>query len=126
MIEWFALSMSLLIVAAIFFEVFHKVSRKTSVTRHYVFSTPWFGVKVHHIHGEDPFHTHPWWGLSLIAGTYEEDVGDGWSRRWFVNFVGPHRRHRVRGKVWTLFIHGPRVNENWEWDGEAKPWRGAD
>lgn len=102
--------------------IWPKVSRKTQLTRYYLFPH----VKLHHIHGEDPFHTHPWNGFSIIFGSYEEDLGQGWRKRRFFNFIGAHLRHRVRGNVWTLFIHGPRVNEKWEWNGQPKPWRGAD
>lgn len=103
-----------------------KVSRKTQLTRYYLLRLPFLGIKLHFIHGEDPFHTHPWHGLSIIFGSYLEDTGSGWTKRWLLNYVGPRRRHRVKGHVWTLFMHGPRVNEKWEWNGEAKPWRGAD
>ena len=103
-----------------------KVSRKTQLTRYYLFNSKWLGVKLHHIHGEDKWHTHPWHGISIIVGSYEEDLGSGFKLKRFFNYIGPRRRHRVRGRVWTIFIHGPRVNSKWEWDGVVAPFRGPD
>lgn len=28
------------------------------------------------------------------------------------------------GNTLTIFFHGPRVNENWEWGDKVAPWRG--
>jgi len=103
-----------------------KISRKTQLTRYYVFSSKWFGIKVHHIHGEDKWHTHPWNGFSIIFGRYEEDTGKGYRPRWFFNWIGARRRHRVRGNVWTIFINFRRTNDRWEWDGVVAPFRGPD
>lgn len=99
-----------------------KISRKTQLTRYYLLPH----IKLHHIHGEDKWHTHPWNGFSIIFGSYEEDRGQGWKRRWIFNTIGAKQRHRVRGNVWTLFFHGNRINEKWEWDGVIAPFRGPD
>ena len=95
------------------------------------------GVFVHDIHDPDPelFHTHPWDGVSFIFGEYEEELfGEAPKRRRFVNFVSAHHPHRVtlpKGRVWSLFIHGPRKNR---WSvrrregmvTDVEPWRGTE
>lgn len=92
-------------------------------------------IKLHYIHSSDEdFHTHPWNGWSFILGHYTEHVpneaNDGYfeHERWFFNRVYAYRPHRViiKKPVWTLFIHGPRVNENWQYGEAVRPWNGSD
>lgn len=98
-----------------------------------------FGVMayIHRFVGSDPdrgLHDHPWgWGFSVVLlGRYIERYLDGRevkSRhiRWF-NWVPGYRFHRVllnplpRRRVWTLFVHGPRV-KGWGFmdTGDAHP-----
>lgn len=117
-------------------------SVKPILTRYYVLRSEYFGVKIHHIKQSDPeFHTHPWWGVSFHLRPYQEErlitledekgslppvIVRRW--RWPVNIVSPWTPHRVVTKqpMWTLFIHGPRVNENWQYGGDVAPWRGPD
>lgn len=110
-------------------------SVKPILTRYYVLRSHYLGVKLHHIKESDPeFHTHPWWGISFHWVPYTEERKPGKReritarRRWFVNIVSPWIPHRVivDKPMWTLFIHGPRVNENWQYGGETAPWRGPD
>lgn len=108
-------------------------SDKPILTRYYVLRSRWLGIKIHHIKQSDPeFHTHPWWGLSIIFGAYREQRlrrrGFSDSLRWLFNIVSPWDKHRVviNKPVWTIFIHGPRVNENWVYGNKAAPWRGPD
>lgn len=57
---------------------------------------------------------------------YEDDPRI--KRRLFFNLISPWRAHRVLTDkpVWTLFIHGPRVNEKWRYGQKEAPWRGPD
>jgi len=108
-----------------------KKSVKPILTRYYLWSSKWFGVKLHHIKKSDPeFHTHPWWGVSIIFGGYREQYEDDQRerRRLFVNLISPWRGHRVLTDkpVWTMFIHGPRLNEGWRYGASMAPWRGPD
>lgn len=89
-------------------------------------------IKLHRIYKSDEeFHTHPWNGCSFIFGKYKEIRGDG-SRevktKWFFNRVRAFVPHKVivDKPVWTLFIHGPRINENWHYGYGVKPWEGSD
>ena len=105
-----------------------KVSKTKWTWRWYIFSSKWFGVKIHKIRmTTDEWHTHPWNGVSIIFGHYYEQLEeDGWWHlRMGVNFVGANRPHRTSGDCYTLFIHGPRVNEDWFWGDEKAPWRGV-
>lgn len=127
------------------------VSRKGVIDRYYLIRSRWgFGVKLHRIHTSDPnFHTHPWNGISIVLGSYAEERvhGDG-SREYrptvWLNFVAAYRPHRVTlhqaqdgstPAVWTIFIHGPRINDAWSFFDDnagvltpqgAAPWRGPD
>lgn len=103
-----------------------KVSRKPWLTRWYLIRTPWFGVKLHRIRKYvTPWHTHPWNGFSLILGNYLEQRERGrWQKVWFFNSIKAFSEHRTYGNTWTLFIHGPRVNEKWYWGTNTAPWRG--
>ena len=90
-----------------------------------LFSCPWFGVYLHHIHRPDADpdpHDHPWWFASIIlSGSYEEDVWPNkrYRRNWHTRFrgrfsirkVSRNESHTIRsidGLVWTLVITGPR------------------
>lgn len=134
------------ILRQIWSEVF-PVSHKGVIDRHYILRTPWFGIKAHYIHGsDDEWHTHPWNGFSFIFGEYDEWLehapvavpgGDvrkhlpnltlKHRRRWF-NRIYAHKRHKVEiiKPVWTIFIHGPRRNESWQYGETVAPWRGPD
>jgi hypothetical protein len=113
-----------------FDRIFNRLFRgsKTKWTwRWYVFRCRWFGIKFHRIRPEeDEWHTHPWNGISIIFGSYEEQITrDGpWLHRWGINFIGANREHRTRGNCFTLFIHGRRVNDGWYWGDKIKPWKG--
>lgn len=124
-------------------DLFEK-SVKPILTRYYILRSKWLGIKLHHIKESDPeFHTHPWWGISFHLRPYAEerryytfrkpwqlepDVHTTMRRKWFVNIVSPWTPHRVMvcRPTWTLFIHGPRVNENWQYGEVKAPWRGPD
>lgn len=85
-------------------------------------------VKIHWIRSTpDEWHTHPWNGFSIILGWYWEQLErDGpWRLVWGWNWIGAYREHRAKGCCLTLFIHGPRVNENWYWGKKNAPWRGV-
>ena len=108
-----------------------EVSKTEWTWRWYVLKSDWtwgwFGVKIHLIRPlEDEWHNHPWHGFSIVFGSYEEQLDkDGpWRTVQWFNLVGAHREHRTRGSCFTLFFHGPRVNEHWHWGEEEKPWRG--
>lgn len=108
-------------------------SVKPILTRYYVLRAKWLGIKIHHIKQSDPeFHTHPWWGISLHLRPYiEERMENGvvvTRKRWLINLVSPWLPHRVvtDRPLWTLFVHGKRVNENWQYGGTVAPWRGPD
>lgn len=87
-------------------------------------------VKLHRIHSsDDDFHTHPWNALSLIFGWYWEERGDKPKRlRLFFNRVFAFTPHKVTisRPVWTLFIHGRRRNDKWQYGKAVKPWQGSD
>lgn len=87
-------------------------------------------IKLHYIHkSDDNFHTHPWNAWSFIFGSYYEFRDDEpLARRWFFNRVFAHTPHKViiKKPVWTLFWHGPRINENWSYGEAVKPWEGSD
>ena len=88
-------------------------------------------VKLHHIVKDDEdWHTHPWNGISIIFGSYWEyrDGNAFPSRRWLFNRVFAHRPHKVSidKPVWTLFIHGKRINENWKYGEAVQPWNNKD
>ncbi len=94
-----------------------------ALTRFYVMPH----VKIHHIHRSDEeFHNHPWSGLSIIFGSYLEELeGDTkLRRRYFFNWVSSKRKHKVVvfSPVWTLFINGMRVNETWQYGEKTQPW----
>lgn len=118
-----------------------KKSAKPILTRWYLLSTKWFGIKLHHIHKSDPeFHNHPWWGISIIFGWYWEEyeefdlteakIQNGIPKhlRIGINVISPWRKHRVitNKPVWTLFFHGPRINDRWVYGNKVAPWRGPD
>lgn len=97
-----------------------------ALTRYYICPR----VKLHHIHSsDDDLHTHPWDGISIIFGSYDELLEDGviYKRRFF-NKIYANRKHKVMidKPVWTLFIHAKRSNENWKYGEETKPWEGSD
>ena len=78
-----------------------------------------FGIKVnlHCFKASDPdrgLHNHPWnWAFSFILyGSYIEHLpGSNRVIKWFnrINSNTYHRVEIVTPRVWTLFIHGPRV-----------------
>lgn len=90
-------------------------------------------VKLHYIHSSDAeFHNHPWNAFSIIFGSYTEFIKEhgciSWKKKRFFNYIPAGRSHRVMIKkpVWTIFINGPRVNEQWHYGAEQKPWEGSD
>ena len=97
-----------------------------ALTRYYI--VPRF--KIHYIHSsDDGFHTHPWDAWSFILGWYDEERGNlAKQRRYFFNRVYAFTPHKVTiiRPVWTLFIHGPRINENWNYGESIRPWEGSD
>ncbi len=93
------------------------------------------GVKMHYIFASDTeFHTHPWDAQSYIFGWYDEEIAYMTGvkpikeRRWFVNQVFAYVPHKVTilFPVWTLFIHEKRINPNWNYGTEVRPWEGSD
>lgn len=106
-----------------------------------LFSCPWFGIYLHHIHRPDADpdpHDHPWWFASFIlSGSYLEDFWPDkkehgyWytrvrSRFSFVPFSRKqcHSVTEINGLVWTLVITGPRKSGwgFWTKDGYVS-WR---
>lgn len=113
-----------------------KISKTKYTWRLYVLPR----VKVHWIRSEpDEWHTHPWNGVSFILGYYWEQKAEvtweslssgqthagPWRKVWWFNRIGAHLPHRTKGNTLTLFIHGPRINEDWYWGTEKAPWRGV-
>ena len=86
-------------------------------------------IKLHHIkQSDDDFHTHPWNGISIIFGSYVEDLDGIHSKKWFFNYIHALIPHKVivDKPVWTLFINFRRFNENWKYGTKTKPWEGSD
>lgn len=87
-------------------------------------------IKLHHLHHSDEdFHTHPWNGVSFIFGSYQEFRGNKpLKTRRFFNRIYATIPHKIilNKPVWTLFIHGKRINENWFYGTKNKPWEGSD
>lgn len=126
-------------IESILRRIFRYSTAGPALTRYYICPH----VKLHRIHSsDDDFHTHPWNGYSFIFGSYTEYtqkypeliyVGARGPatikhrRRWF-NRVYANKSHKVEisKPVWTLFIHGNRVNENWAYGNSVKPWEGSD
>lgn len=97
--------------------------------RRYLFETPWFSVRLHHILKSDEdrgWHDHPWDFLSiLLTNGYTEhrpDIAYGGflynMRAYIPQFTLVSRwaedRHRLEltdGPVWTLVFTGPRRRE---------------
>jgi hypothetical protein len=118
-------------------EVLHtvKISRRDNLDRYYLLKLFGFGLFLHRIHhDEDPdtFHSHPWSGLSLIFGSYTEEIlGRPKRRKRLFNLVRAKEFHRVElsGQVWTLFLHG-RKNNRWQVKSrsgeilDTEPWSG--
>jgi hypothetical protein len=88
-------------------------------------------VCLHRLRNSDPtneLHSHPWtWSWSLIlVGGYDEQriIGPGIVTRALragdVNWLDQadlHRIDRLEGETWTLFVSGPRTDDNWGfWD----------
>jgi hypothetical protein len=95
-----------------------KTSRGDSLDRFYLWQGFGLGLFAHRIHHSDPpgvYHSHPWSGLSIILGTYQENYRDDTRvrRRWFLNWVRANRHHRtiVRKPVWTIFFHLRKSNK---------------
>ncbi len=100
-----------------------------ALTRYYLLPR----MKLHRIHSSDKdFHSHPWNGISLILGYYWEYLEDEplqpMRLRVLFNYVSATRRHKVHvtRPVWTLFIHGRKINPNWKYGESTKPWEGSD
>jgi len=97
-----------------------------ALTRYYIFPR----IKLHKIHASDvDFHTHPWNGISFILGWYyEERDSQPKKLKIFVNRVFAFTPHKVtiKSPVWTLFFHGNRINEKWNYGELVKPWEGSD
>lgn len=115
------------IIERIFRRVLRFSTAGPALTRYYLLPH----VKLHRIHTSDAeFHTHPWNGVSLILGSYhEERVGESRKNlRFLFNRVFANTPHKVTVKrpVWTLFVHGKRVNETWSYGNKVKPWEGSD
>lgn len=113
-----------------------KISRGASLDRYYLLKLFGFGVFLHRIHHSDPpnlYHSHPWSGLSIIFGSYEEAYpGKDFVRKRFFNWIRATQHHcvRINTPVWTIFIHLPRSNQ-WSIADEngiigTEPWRGAE
>ncbi len=111
----------------LFKKFFNYSTAGPALTRYYVMPH----VKIHRIHSSDEsFHTHPWNGVSFIFGKYRELHKDSKKAklRILFNFVKAHKAHRVivHKPVWTLFINFRRINENWHYGDDEKPWEGSD
>lgn len=103
-----------------------------------------WGISLHHFHRSDEdleLHNHPWgWGFSIIlTGGYEEErrvehprtsdifglTGTCVEKRAFrpgrFNIIRANDFHRVllldpKNGAWTLFVHGPRIQDWGFWD----------
>lgn len=115
-----------------------KVSRGDSLDRHYIVKALGCGIFIHRIHHSDPvgvYHNHPWSGLSIIFGHYDESYQTRpgrWLRKRGLNWIEAGRHHNVHidKPVWTVFLHLPKSNK-WEIVTEAgakvtAPWEGAE
>jgi hypothetical protein len=113
-----------------------KVSKGDSLDRYYVLKFFGWGIFFHYIHTSDPegiWHSHPWNGISLFLGSYQEEYFTHpgiTKKRLFFNRIIATKHHRVgiRRPMWTLFIHGPKCNQ-WEIIGDTgkkveAPWEG--
>ena len=94
-----------------------KVSRRDNLDRYYLLQAFGFGIFVHYIHDDedvDVFHSHPWNGISLIFGSYLEEILSKPARlRRLFNLIKAPRHHRVtlpNGPVWSVFFHFRRYN----------------
>lgn len=101
--------------------------------RYYLIRTAVIELVIHHIlrpDGEKRLHDHPWnWAFSLIlVGSYLEERGADNTRvsvKVFcpgqINLIRSATKHRIADllseDVWTLFIHGPRV-QSWSFGSE--------
>lgn len=96
-----------------------------------------WGISLHHFHRSDEdleLHNHPWgWGFSIIlTGGYEEErrvensgygtrVAQATFRPGRFNIIRANDFHRVllldpKNGAWTLFVHGPRIQDWGFWD----------
>lgn len=91
------------------------------MTRYRLLQTPWFGIRVHHIHSSDlarDFHDHPWSFVSLLlAGSYDEERPGApplRRRRWSLAFRGAEALHTVKLQrpCWTLVFTG-KLRREW-------------
>lgn len=98
------------------------------LTRYYLIRTAVIEIVIHHIlraDGEKRLHDHPWnWAFSLIlVGSYLEERSSDKTRvavKVFrpgqINLIRSATWHRIADllseDVWTLFVHGPRV-QSW-------------
>lgn len=109
-------------------------SKKYNLNRWYILKIFGYAVFIHQIKESDEagFHTHPWNGISLIFGEYQEElIGEEVKTKRFFNYVQAKKPHRVMisKPVWTIFIHGRRCNRWAVYDVEGnivkeEPWRG--
>lgn len=126
-----------------------KVSRGESIDRYYILKLFGYGIFLHKIHHSDPsgiFHNHPWNGISFFLGDYWESKYDpekGFltvDRISFFNRIRAKDYHRIiiNSPIWTLFFHGPKINEwsvidslgneikaPWEGEGENRSYSQA-
>jgi hypothetical protein len=120
--------------------------KNSSLHRWYLWRTSVFGIFVHRFNRSDEpesYHSHPWHGVSLIFGSYQEQcLGSESQKRTWMNLISADVPHRVdiERPVWTIFIHGPRLQRahpmskevGWGFfDAEGNvtfwnPWRGPD
>jgi len=89
-------------------------------------TTPWFGIKIHHIRRPDAdrvLHTHPWGFVTFILrGGYVEEMGPQHKivhrRPGSVARHPSDHRHRIaelRGRqTWTFVLTGPKVPNEFE------------
>jgi hypothetical protein len=100
-----------------------------------------WGISLHHFHRSDEdleLHSHPWgWSFSIIlTGGYEEERRVGWGGMYGYTVTGvvkatfrPGRFNIIRANdfhrvllldpqhgAWTLFAHGPRIQDWGFWD----------
>lgn len=110
--------------------MFLKKSDKPILTRYYIFRSKYLGIKIHKLKGDKEYHNHPWWAFSIIFGYYKEHLESliKSKLRFGFNIISPWKKHKIKvhKPTWTVFVNFWRVNENWTYGDDIKPWRGPD
>ena len=80
----------------------------------------WFGFQV--LLGGRKFgqwHDHDWNAVSLFPGRLIEETVDGTNTHWFAYWVPYTHVHRVRFPWAMLVVHGRKIQDHYEMDGET-------